>query len=259
MQLTSFTVKSSVEIKRSVEDVFAYVVDGFFEHRAARNPNIRELVKTSPGPMAVGTTGREITADKSGYLSETLYTATAYEPNHLFAIQTTSNYLDKLANGRDVPALYERLLSGVWSGTIRYEFTSHEASTRLLIQAQYKGPATLWTYITYPIWMGSYRETSFKALYRLRDLLEKQAGLPKRRRPFRVKRTWVVWGVYLLILAMLFWLHSMRVSLGLSADLVNLLRAVMSAMVALALATLFVIISVQSTARSRAEQQQKQP
>ena len=52
-------VTESVEARRPREEVWAYVVDGFFENHRHWDPAITELVQLTEGPMVEGTRGRE--------------------------------------------------------------------------------------------------------------------------------------------------------------------------------------------------------
>ena len=70
------TFQNTVTIGRTVEDVFAFLAD--FENIPTWNYAIVETRKTSPGPVGVGTTYRQIRSIPNR--SEERFTVTAFEP-----------------------------------------------------------------------------------------------------------------------------------------------------------------------------------
>jgi uncharacterized protein YndB with AHSA1/START domain len=70
------TFQNTVTIRRTVEDVFAFLAD--FENIPTWNYAIVETRKTSPGPVGVGTTYRQIRSIPDR--SEEGFTVTAFEP-----------------------------------------------------------------------------------------------------------------------------------------------------------------------------------
>jgi uncharacterized protein YndB with AHSA1/START domain len=68
--------ENTVIIQRPVEEVFAFLAD--FENLPKWNDAIVETTKTSPGPVAVGTTYRQIRSVPSR--SEEGFEVIAYEP-----------------------------------------------------------------------------------------------------------------------------------------------------------------------------------
>jgi len=74
------TFENTVTIRRAVEDVFAFLAD--FENIPTWNHAIVETKKTSPGPVGVGTTYRQLRSVPSR--SEEGFQVTAFEPiSHL--------------------------------------------------------------------------------------------------------------------------------------------------------------------------------
>ena len=70
------TFENTVAIRRPVEDVFAFLAD--FENVPAWNYAIVETKKTSPGPVGVGTTYRQVRSVPSR--SEEGFQVTVFEP-----------------------------------------------------------------------------------------------------------------------------------------------------------------------------------
>jgi carbon monoxide dehydrogenase subunit G len=70
------TFQNTVTIRRAIDDVFAFLAD--FENVPTWNYAIVETKKTSPGPVAVGTTYRQIRSIPDR--SEDRFEVTAFEP-----------------------------------------------------------------------------------------------------------------------------------------------------------------------------------
>jgi uncharacterized protein YndB with AHSA1/START domain len=70
------TFQNTVTIRRAIEDVFAFLAD--FENVPTWNYAIVETKKTSPGPVGVGTTYRQIRSMPNR--SEEGFEVTAFEP-----------------------------------------------------------------------------------------------------------------------------------------------------------------------------------
>jgi carbon monoxide dehydrogenase subunit G len=71
------TFENTVTIRRAVEDVFAFLAD--FENVPSWNYAIVETKKTSPGPVGVGTTYRQLRSIPSR--SEEGFQVTVFEPS----------------------------------------------------------------------------------------------------------------------------------------------------------------------------------
>ena len=74
--MTMASFQNTVTIRRPVEDVFAFLAD--FENVPTWNHAIMETRKTSPGPVGVGTTYRQVRSVPRR--SEEGFEVTAYEP-----------------------------------------------------------------------------------------------------------------------------------------------------------------------------------
>jgi carbon monoxide dehydrogenase subunit G len=86
------TFQNTVTIRREIEDVFAFLAD--FENVPTWNYAIVETKKTSPGPVAVGTTYRQIRSIPDR--SEERFEVTAFEPSshgNIGHFITTISYL----------------------------------------------------------------------------------------------------------------------------------------------------------------------
>jgi uncharacterized protein YndB with AHSA1/START domain len=70
------TFQNTVTIQRAIEDVFSYLAD--FENIPTWNYAIIETKKTSPGPVGVGTTYRQVRSIPDR--SEEGFKVTAFEP-----------------------------------------------------------------------------------------------------------------------------------------------------------------------------------
>ena len=241
--------RSKVEIRRPVDEVFAAAASGFFEIGPKWNPRIELMEKTSLGTMGVGTTGRALATNRYGQMVEQRYEITEYEPGLRIAYTGTARFVDQQPDG----VLLPRNSEAVTPYYVAIDFTSIKGGTLLTIVSETSMKVGLYYILTWPFWTSVVREESRANAYRLRDYLEQVAGLPVRPRPRHIGRALVGWVVYIVAFLLLFWAHSARLDLGLSVDLVNVLRAVMSGMVVLAFVAVIVIGIIQSGVRGSKE------
>ena len=80
-------IESSIVIDRAIEDVFAFVSD--IENEPKWQSGILEAALTSPRPLGVGTTSREVRS-LMGRAAETAYRITEFEVNKRCAFESTS-------------------------------------------------------------------------------------------------------------------------------------------------------------------------
>lgn len=71
----------------SPEKAFEYVAIGFFDHYPKWQSAVAELEKTSPDPVGLETTGRQIL--DWGRPEESTFQVTEFAPNHTFTITST--------------------------------------------------------------------------------------------------------------------------------------------------------------------------
>jgi hypothetical protein len=76
-----------VWVPRPPEAVFAFVAEGFFDNHPRWDPAV-EMVKDTPGPVAVGARGREIRRFLGRQVAEV--EVTAFEPPSRFALRNRS-------------------------------------------------------------------------------------------------------------------------------------------------------------------------
>ena len=74
--------ENTVTIRRPAEDVFVFLAD--FENVPSWNHAIQSITKTSPGPVGVGSTYRQIRSEPSR--SEDGFEVTVFEPTRRLAI-----------------------------------------------------------------------------------------------------------------------------------------------------------------------------
>jgi hypothetical protein len=118
-------IHESLVIHRPVEAVFRFMATDFFENRARWNSTSPsrtvETAQTSPGPMGVGVTGREVVRVR-GRESEWTLVVTDYALNQAFAYQATAQRVAwvtsryqfaPVADGTKVTFRYEYRYSGL--------------------------------------------------------------------------------------------------------------------------------------------------
>jgi uncharacterized protein YndB with AHSA1/START domain len=81
-----------VTVERTVpcapEEVWRFVVDGYFEHHHRWDPAVTEMTKLTAGPLAVGTRGREVRSFGGKQAAE--FEVTELEAPRRFAFRNTS-------------------------------------------------------------------------------------------------------------------------------------------------------------------------
>lgn len=82
--------ESETVIARCPEQVFDFVVTGFFDNYPRWSPEIEELERTSPPPLCVGSTGRQVRVDH-GRRTETTFVVSELEPGRRAVFKGTSH------------------------------------------------------------------------------------------------------------------------------------------------------------------------
>lgn len=83
------SVQASAQIARTAGEVFDFVALGFFEHYRRWSPEVVSLTQTSPGPIRVGTTARQVRVD-FGRRTEASFRVSALEPGRRIEFQGMS-------------------------------------------------------------------------------------------------------------------------------------------------------------------------
>ncbi len=94
-----------------------------------------------------------------------------------------------------------------------------------------------------PAWSGRWQKQLDGRMVRLRDRLEAAVGLVPRKAPFRIRRSWIVLGMYFIVLVVLLLVHGAREAIGLSQEWVDALRTTLSAMIVGAILLIALTIS----------------
>jgi hypothetical protein len=71
--------RASGVIERPVAEVYRFVAEEFFTNYPKWSPEVSHLEQTSPGPIRVGTTGRQVRCD-AGYTAESNFRVTTLMP-----------------------------------------------------------------------------------------------------------------------------------------------------------------------------------
>lgn len=101
-----FDRTQELHVRCSAEQAFDHIAVHFFENHPRWDPDIVELTQTSPGPIAVGTTGREVRV-AGGRRFVTDFRIAQFEPPQAFAHLSTAG-----AMGEDVAYAIEPNGSG---------------------------------------------------------------------------------------------------------------------------------------------------
>lgn len=72
--------KASALVECSATDVFKYLGENLFQNYPKWSPEVKELEQLTPGPVQLGTMGRQVRVDQ-GRRSESRFQIFSYEPN----------------------------------------------------------------------------------------------------------------------------------------------------------------------------------
>lgn len=225
-------ISSSITIRRPIEDVFDLVGTHHFDYLRAQSAQtgVKATIEVPDGPVAVGSRGYVSGIDGNGLLINSEVRVLEYQPPNLLSLDYISTYAAEQPN-KPPPS---RFADSSTRMRRTYRFASVSDGTMLSVDYDYD-LGNLGAYgVILPYWTRKLKEQLDKGMISLRDKLETDAGLPKRKPPFVFKRVWVVWSIYVLVFLVLLWLHGMRESLGLGQSYVDGLRTVMSLMVVIA-------------------------
>ena len=81
--------QSQIVIKRSVEDVFSFVSDGFFQNYPKWSPEVVRLERLSPGSVGLGTAARQVRID-GGRRTVSTFKVNEYEQLRKISFVSTS-------------------------------------------------------------------------------------------------------------------------------------------------------------------------
>ena len=92
-----FDRTQELHVRCSPEQAFDHIAVHFFANHPRWDPAIVDLTQTSPGPIGVGTTGRE-TRDVGGRKVVTEFHITEFDPPHRFAHRSTAGMMGEDAD-----------------------------------------------------------------------------------------------------------------------------------------------------------------
>ena len=71
--------KAHTIVERPASEIFPYLGEGLFENYPKWSPEVKELEQITPGPVKLGTEGRQVRVDQ-GRRTESRFKISAYEP-----------------------------------------------------------------------------------------------------------------------------------------------------------------------------------
>lgn len=71
--------RAHVVVECPADEIFRYLGDGLFENYSKWSPEVKELEQITPGPVKLGTEGRQVRIDQ-GRRSESKFKISMYEP-----------------------------------------------------------------------------------------------------------------------------------------------------------------------------------
>jgi hypothetical protein len=218
------TSQHTVVIRKPPAEVFRYLADEYFVHRRERSPLVIEVEQTSPGPVGVGTTGRELSRDNWGIYTETLIRVTEFSPPRAFAIESTSRYAAQQPEAKieiKSPNAETHQLG-------RIELSPHSAGTKVHFynETEYDTqPMTFKQEAWFPLWKMQRNEQYRLAVHKVKAAIERKQRTPLLGRLAILGPFWLyLWGAIAAIFVLLFWLYVSRSSLELDRETVSSLQ-----------------------------------
>lgn len=87
---TSIQAEASILIDKPREQVCRFVAQDFFDNYPRWSPEVTGLEKITPGPLRVGTRGRQVRND-AGYVTRSTFSVTVYEPLEEIAFNSSGS------------------------------------------------------------------------------------------------------------------------------------------------------------------------
>jgi len=87
---TVIRTEASVQVDKSCQAVSRFVADEFFDNYPRWSPEVTLLEKITPGPLRVGTSGRQVRND-AGHVTASTFRVTAYHPLREIAFASTDS------------------------------------------------------------------------------------------------------------------------------------------------------------------------
>jgi hypothetical protein len=222
-------VKSTIVIRRPVEDVFGVVGAGYFDYAQefGSTSETKAVVEFPPGPVGVGSRGHIRSEDGQGFMIDSDVVVTEFVPPTRLVVDYITTYADEQPD-KLLPMRYANSQTVMHS---TYLFVPDMEGTVLSVELVYELGELGAGAIFIPAWSGRWQKQLDGRMVRLRDRLEIAAGLVPRKAPFRIRRSWIALGMYFVVLAGLLWVYGSREAIGLSREWVDALRTTLSAMI----------------------------
>jgi len=216
-------------IHRPVEEVFNFAATNFFEN-TSRWPSESSFEKTSEGPIGLGTTARALTKHTQGREVESTFIITEYEPNRKLVMRSTNIYV-RTTDGKFGTEKAKSPPSTEMEGSLTLEpVTTNTTKVEFAYKVWYQGVSRFYGPFMLSADAG-FRRAIHERIDRMMNTLEG----PSRERDLRglLRRVPYGWIAYALAFIALVWMHSARSELGLTADSLGILRAVLTGMIML--------------------------
>lgn len=232
--------KSSVDIRRPVDEVFDFVATGFFENRPTWTPYAQEAQKLSDGPVGAGTKGIEIGYDIADREITTNYTVTDYVFNRKFGLEGVATFRE-VADGSSVKETGKEGASTTFSLQYLFESTGGGEGTR--ITASYKGEFRIngLYWVALPRWKSYFAEKSRISARNLKNVIEKRSGLEPAREPIHIPRAWIAFSACTMLILILWGTYALRDTLQISQGWILVMQVAIGLIVAVVVTWLYLV------------------
>lgn len=230
--------KSSIVIRRPVEEVFDFVATGFFENRPSWTPYAQEAQKLSDGPVGAGTKGTEIGYDIADRAIVTNYTVTDYVLNRKFGLEGVATFRNINGNASAKKTGHEGASTKF---STYYLFESIRTGEGTRITTFYEGELRIngLYRVMVPLWKSHLAEKSRISARSLKKVIETRAGLEPAREPIYIPRAWIAFSACIVLILIVLGIYVSRESLQLPQGWVFVIQVALSSMVALVVTWLY--------------------
>jgi hypothetical protein len=219
--------KVRVVIRRPVDEVFEAYCESLYESR--NDSQVQRVRVPMDARLGQGIGIWERYIDERGHCVEANYLITDFLPPVRIAFRGELFFAKKQPNKSLSAAALARTSRASWVSS----FEPLGSYTRLTVEETYSYPLAWVYWITIPFRSSKRAERLRLMAYRVKDGLEQKAGLPIRRVRVRLRRSWIAWSSYLLVVALLFYAYQIRNDIGLSRATVDVLVSILSGLIAI--------------------------
>ncbi|HYP38799.1 MAG TPA: SRPBCC family protein [Chloroflexia bacterium] len=230
--------KSSIVIRRPVDEVFDFVAAGFFENRPTWSPYVQDAQKLSDGPVGVGTKGIESGYDIADRAITTNYIVTDYVLNREFGLEGVTTFRNA-NDDTNVKKTGEEGASTKFSTRYLFESTREGTRTTTFFEGEFK--ISGFYRVMLPHWKSYLAERSRISARNLKNVIEMKAGLEPAKEPTHIPRAWIALSVCIMLILILWSTYALRDTLQISHGWLLIMQVALGSILAVVVTWLYLV------------------